>query len=93
MELLQDPRPLDEKSQVLMREMEDTMVAFLERGADVETDVLSNIKTVLPAEVGRQKLLRIGREVRTWASVRMTCSPGHPAYRVMLLPARMRERG
>eukprot|EP00955_Chlamydomonas_euryale_P062800 358480-Chlamydomonas_euryale.AAC.10 len=52
MELLQDPRPLDEKSEVLLREIEDTMVAFLEKGADVETDVFTNIKTVLPVEVG-----------------------------------------
>ena len=32
------------------QELEDTVVEFLERGADVEADVLANIKTVLPVE-------------------------------------------
>ncbi|KAG1658485.1 hypothetical protein FOA52_006264 [Chlamydomonas sp. UWO 241] len=50
MELLQDPRPINEKQEALLREFEATMVEFLEKGAVVETDVLANIKTVLPAE-------------------------------------------
>jgi hypothetical protein len=36
---------------VLLREFEDTMVEFLEKGAVVESDVLANVKTMLPAEV------------------------------------------
>lgn len=51
LELVQDPRPISEKQEVLFKELEDTVLEFLERGADVETDVLANIKTVLPPEV------------------------------------------
>jgi hypothetical protein len=50
MELIQDPRPLTEKQEVLFKEVEDTMLEFLEKGTDVEQDVLSNLKTMLPAE-------------------------------------------
>ncbi|KAG2440004.1 hypothetical protein HXX76_004121 [Chlamydomonas incerta] len=49
-ELLQDPRPLEEKQAVVMKEVEDTLVEFLEKGATVESDVLANVKTILPPE-------------------------------------------
>ncbi|GLC37385.1 hypothetical protein PLESTB_001593000 [Pleodorina starrii] len=49
-ELLQDPRPLEEKQAVVLKEVEDTLVEFLEKGATVESDVLANVKTVLPPE-------------------------------------------
>lgn len=52
-ELLQDPRPLDEKRDVLLQEVEDTVVEFLERGTTIETDVLANVKAVLPPEVAQ----------------------------------------
>lgn len=50
-ELLQDPRPLEEKQAVVLREIEDTLVECLERGATVEADVLANVKANLPPEV------------------------------------------
>lgn len=50
MELIQDPRPINEKQEVLFKEVEDTMLEFLEKGTDVEQDVLTNLKTMLPAE-------------------------------------------
>lgn len=53
-ELLQDPRPLDEKQAVVMREVEDTLVDFLERGAIVESDILANVKAMLPKEAADQ---------------------------------------
>ncbi len=34
-----------------LQEVEETLVEFLEKGAIVESDVLANVKTVLPAEV------------------------------------------
>ncbi|GFR42023.1 hypothetical protein Agub_g2839 [Astrephomene gubernaculifera] len=49
-ELLQDPRPLEEKQAVLLKEVEETLVGFLEKGATVESDVLANVKTILPPE-------------------------------------------
>lgn len=39
---------------VLVQEVEDTLVTFLERGATVETDILSNIKLLLPPDVTKQ---------------------------------------
>jgi hypothetical protein len=93
-ELVQDPRPVEEKQQVVLQvrvqrawrrwpvgvvvvqqrsprvqlpgchnaaasvlwpqEVEDTLVTFLERGATVETDILANLKTLLPPEVSAQ---------------------------------------
>lgn len=50
-ELLQDPRPLDEKQQLVFQEIQDTMVEFLERGVSLETEVLSNVKSNLPPEM------------------------------------------
>lgn len=49
-ELLQDPRPLEEKQAVVLQEVEDQLVTFLERGATVESDVIANVKTILPPE-------------------------------------------
>eukprot|EP00879_Flechtneria_rotunda_P017116 GHRR01017924.1.p1 GENE.GHRR01017924.1~~GHRR01017924.1.p1 ORF type:complete len:188 (+),score=79.23 GHRR01017924.1:831-1394(+) len=37
-----------------LQEVEDTLVSFLERGATVESDVLANLKLVLPPDVMRQ---------------------------------------
>lgn len=54
MELLQDPRPVDVKQQVVLREVEDTLVEFLEKGTTLEIDVRENLKTVLPSEVVKQ---------------------------------------
>ncbi len=34
----------------LPQELESTLLQCLEKGADVEVDVLTNLKTVLPAE-------------------------------------------
>lgn len=53
-ELLQDPRPADEKQQIVLREVEDTVVEFLEKGTTIETDVRQNLKTVLPPDVVKQ---------------------------------------
>lgn len=53
-ELVQDPRPVEEKQQLVLQEVEDTLVTFLERGATVETDILSNIKLLLPPDVTKQ---------------------------------------
>ncbi|GAX80667.1 hypothetical protein CEUSTIGMA_g8102.t1 [Chlamydomonas eustigma] len=50
-ELVQDPRPISEKQEVLLQLAEVRVLELLERGADVETDVLANIKTALPTEV------------------------------------------
>ncbi|MEW5298595.1 MAG: hypothetical protein WDW38_000677 [Sanguina aurantia] len=50
-ELLQDPRSIDEKAAVVLKEVEDTVVEFLEKGVVLEVDILANLKTVLPAEV------------------------------------------
>ncbi|EFJ48791.1 hypothetical protein VOLCADRAFT_104621 [Volvox carteri f. nagariensis] len=50
LELLQDPRPIEEKQTVLLKEVEETLVGFLEKGATVESDVLANVKTLLPPE-------------------------------------------
>ncbi|KAG2495236.1 hypothetical protein HYH03_006509 [Edaphochlamys debaryana] len=50
LELLQDPRPLEEKQQVVLKEVESTLVEFLEKGATVEGEVLANVKTLLPPE-------------------------------------------
>lgn len=36
------------------QEVEDTLVTFLERGATVETDILANIKVLLPPDVTKQ---------------------------------------
>eukprot|EP00879_Flechtneria_rotunda_P005220 GHRR01005503.1.p1 GENE.GHRR01005503.1~~GHRR01005503.1.p1 ORF type:complete len:257 (+),score=83.41 GHRR01005503.1:408-1178(+) len=52
--LVQDPRPIEEKQQLVLQEVEDTLVSFLERGATVESDVLANLKLVLPPDVMRQ---------------------------------------
>jgi len=49
-ELIQDPRPVEEKQTVLFKELEETVCEFLEKGAGVETDILANVKTILPAE-------------------------------------------
>ncbi|KAJ9531366.1 hypothetical protein V8C86DRAFT_2577607 [Haematococcus lacustris] len=49
-ELVQDPRPVEDKQAVLLEEVESTVLEFLERGAVVEQDVLANLKTMLPAE-------------------------------------------
>lgn len=49
-ELAQDPRPLEEKQAVIALELESTLLEYLEKGADVEVDVIANIKTVLPPE-------------------------------------------
>eukprot|EP00798_Chlamydomonas_sp_ICE-L_P023015 gene23015-30208_t len=49
-ELMQDPRPMDEKSAVIFKEVENRVVECVEKGADVETEVLSNLKMILPAE-------------------------------------------
>lgn len=51
MELLQDPRPLEDKAAVLLKEVEDIMVDCLEKGAIVESDIVNNVKTVLPPDV------------------------------------------
>jgi hypothetical protein len=34
--------------------VEDTLVGFLERGATIETDILTNIKLLLPPDVTKQ---------------------------------------
>lgn len=34
--------------------MEDTLVEFLERGATVESDILTNVKSALPPELAQQ---------------------------------------
>mmetsp|Transcript_13897 Transcript_13897/g.24359 ORF Transcript_13897/g.24359 Transcript_13897/m.24359 type:complete len:266 (+) Transcript_13897:86-883(+) len=52
-ELVQDPRPLEEKQSVLMKEMETTVLEFLEKGTIVEQDVLSNLKSALPADAAQ----------------------------------------
>lgn len=49
-ELAQDPRPLEEKQRELLKELEDLVVDFLEKGATIEQDVLANLKTVLPEQ-------------------------------------------
>jgi hypothetical protein len=38
----------------MVQEVEDTLVSFLERGATIETDILSNIKLLLPPDVTKQ---------------------------------------
>jgi len=48
---VQDPRPISEKQDVLFQLAEVRVLELLERGADVEADVLANIKTALPIEV------------------------------------------
>lgn len=53
-ELVQDPRPVEEKQQLVLQEVEDTLVTFLERGATIETDILANIKVLLPPDVTKQ---------------------------------------
>eukprot|EP00878_Enallax_costatus_P036734 GHUV01041280.1.p1 GENE.GHUV01041280.1~~GHUV01041280.1.p1 ORF type:complete len:178 (+),score=53.08 GHUV01041280.1:431-964(+) len=53
-QLVQDPRSVEEKQQLVMQEVEDTLVTFLERGATVETDILANIKVLLPPDVTKQ---------------------------------------
>ncbi|KAF8072828.1 Kifc3 [Scenedesmus sp. PABB004] len=52
--LVQDPRPAEEKQQIVLQEVEDTLVTFLERGAGVEADILANLKVVLPPDVVAQ---------------------------------------
>lgn len=37
-----------------MQEVEDALVEFLERGANIETDILANLKQALPADVAQQ---------------------------------------
>jgi hypothetical protein len=37
---------------VVVQEVEDTLVEFLQRGATIETDILANVKAALPPEVG-----------------------------------------
>lgn len=39
---------------LLLQEVEDTLVSFLERGATVETDILTNLKLLLPPDVTKQ---------------------------------------
>jgi hypothetical protein len=46
-----DTEPL---ATLLLQEVEDTLVEFLERGATLETDVLNNLKAALPGDVVRQ---------------------------------------
>lgn len=53
-QLVQDPRPVEEKQQLVLAEVEDTLLTFLERGATVETDILANVKVLLPSEVVTQ---------------------------------------
>lgn len=53
-ELVQDPRPVEEKQQLVLQEVEDTLVSFLERGATAESDTLSIIKALLPPDVTKQ---------------------------------------
>lgn len=53
-ELVQDPRPVEEKQQLVLQEVEDTLVSFLEKGASVETDVLAAVKVLLPPDVTKQ---------------------------------------
>lgn len=53
-ELVQSPRPVDEKQQLVLQEVEDTLVEFLRRGAGLETDVLSSLKSALPQELAQQ---------------------------------------
>jgi hypothetical protein len=36
------------------QEVEDTLVTFLERGATLESDILNNVKVLLPPEVSKQ---------------------------------------
>jgi len=37
-----------------MQEVEDTLVEFLQRGASLETDVLSTLKSALPQDLAKQ---------------------------------------
>ncbi|GBF98862.1 hypothetical protein Rsub_11466 [Raphidocelis subcapitata] len=50
-ELAQSPRPIEEKGQLVLQEVESVLVECLQRGAAVETDVLSAVKAALPAEL------------------------------------------
>ncbi|KAF5834243.1 hypothetical protein DUNSADRAFT_9196 [Dunaliella salina] len=49
-ELAQDPRPLVEKQVELLKELEDVVVDFLEKGATMEQDFLDNLKSMLPEQ-------------------------------------------
>ncbi|KAK9906591.1 hypothetical protein WJX75_004621 [Coccomyxa subellipsoidea] len=49
--LLQDPRPLEDKRDDLAKEVEGTLVEFVEKGAGVEADVLANLTAALPPEL------------------------------------------
>lgn len=51
--LVQDPRPVEEKQQLVLAEVEDTLVSFLERGATLEADILANVKVLLPPDVSK----------------------------------------
>jgi hypothetical protein len=37
-----------------LQEVEDTLVEFLEKGATVESDILANVKSILPKEAADQ---------------------------------------
>ncbi|WIA28956.1 hypothetical protein OEZ86_011478 [Tetradesmus obliquus] len=52
--LVQDPRPVEEKQQLVLQEVEDQLVTFLERGATIESDILANLKVLLPPDVTKQ---------------------------------------
>eukprot|EP00878_Enallax_costatus_P021180 GHUV01022415.1.p2 GENE.GHUV01022415.1~~GHUV01022415.1.p2 ORF type:complete len:107 (+),score=30.87 GHUV01022415.1:119-439(+) len=47
-------RLCDSCNRIHLQEVEDTLVTFLERGATVETDILANIKVLLPPDVTKQ---------------------------------------
>ncbi|CAL5227996.1 g11050 [Coccomyxa viridis] len=52
--LLQDPRPLEDKRDELAKEVEAMLVAFVEKGAGVEADILASVVSLLPPEVKEQ---------------------------------------
>eukprot|EP00882_Tetradesmus_deserticola_P013548 GHRQ01014384.1.p1 GENE.GHRQ01014384.1~~GHRQ01014384.1.p1 ORF type:complete len:171 (+),score=49.01 GHRQ01014384.1:166-678(+) len=52
--LVQDPRSVEEKQQLVLQEVEDQLVTFLERGATIESDILANLKVLLPPDVTKQ---------------------------------------
>ncbi|KAF6254764.1 P-loop containing nucleoside triphosphate hydrolase protein [Scenedesmus sp. NREL 46B-D3] len=53
-QLVQDPRPVEEKQQLVLQEVEDQLVTFLERGATIESDILASLKVLLPPDVTKQ---------------------------------------
>jgi hypothetical protein len=49
--LLTDPRPLDEKQNEVLLEVESRMAGFLERGLGAENEIVTQMDTILPREI------------------------------------------